>query len=994
MSGINAPIDNKALLVLDGERKITGFSSEFMHLFDLGIAPFGVSFDTLFEPKSNIWTPDMRGKLFLCRLRDTGKTVCGRLTGDGQAYRIMFFEEDKNLPEESGFVREEDTRAERLSRLVHHMQEGVATHRLIMQGGRAIDYVVEDFNGSFAELFGLRHDEAAGQLASHVFGTGKAPFLKKCAGAVLSGRRTQFEIYYANSSRHFLISVTPWSRCRFGTVVSDLSESRHSQLLYKALNVAAAAISDAVETDDIFAAAAHILQKNGFECMLLPVEDSAAVSRVYMSFGEPQSLPSPGQEAVRDGFCAQVVRERRSVYIDNLDMPKALPGLGLRKDLKCIAAPLVVGGAMEGILVIMSHALRQRDMEAVTAFANQLAAMMEKAALIGKLWAHISKLEVSKRAHKEVAERLKMASRASRVGIWDIDLIRNVEYMDNALERIYGLEPNSFDGSMASWRRLVHPDDHERVAEAFKETIRGDADYAVEFRIVLGDGTVRYISSRGVLHKDETGKPVRMVGTDWDVTERKQAELALMAEKELLATTLKSIGDGVVVTDAEGRITLVNAQFEGLCGRPREEIHGRLLSEVFCAAGGEDGACCRLADKTLRSGRITTNTCEMLSKDGKKTVFVSYTVAPIRDADGVICGTVLVMHDITEQRRKQQKIDYLVYHDALTGVYNRRYFDQMLRKLDTQANLPLSVISCDVNGLKLTNDAFGHSAGDRLLKRMASILTKASRPQDIVARVGGDEFCILVPGADEARAAQMCENIKALAAKSHSLAIGDSISVGCETKKRPEDNIRTVINQAESHMYRNKTVESPNMRDNTIKTILYTLYKKCPHQRAHADHVSRLCGEIAERMGLCERDIGDMRVIGLMHDIGNIAVDERILNKTGPLTDDELTEIKRHCEIGFRILMATNDMAHIAKVVLAHHERYDGKGYPNGIRGEEIPLMARIVSVADTFDAMTSPRAFRKAQGRAAALREIAKNSGAQFDPAVADAFLRMMNAD
>ena len=992
MTGINADfLKKEALLALDAQNKVTAGSDSFLRFFGLDTLPLGIPFDTLFDMTGDNFKADAEWQPFCAVLRTTGQKAQGIMKRDDSGCRMLFFEDGICMWQNAA-----STRDERLSLLVRHMSEGVALCRLVFKEDKAVDYVIEDINDGFADLFDLKRENAVGQLASILFNTGKAPFIKMFARVVQSEKPSQFDAFYAGLGKHFLISVTPWDKFRFGTVVSDLSQSRHSQLLYKALNEAAASISNAAETGDVFSGTARVLKKSGFECMMLLLDNDAVITQSYQSFGQQQHMTYTDQVPTLGSLYHRAVAQRRSVYIENLGMPDALKEAGLCAGSKCIAAPLIVNGKMTGLFVVMSCGIKQRDMDAVTAFANQLSAMMEKAALIQDLRAHIVKLEMSRKAHQDVAERLEMASRASRVGIWDVDIIRNVEYIDAALEKIYGIEPGEFDGSMASWRKFVHPDDIRRVAAAYRETLRSGRKYETEFRIILGDGSVRHISSMGILHRNKAGEPVRLVGTDWDITERKNAEMALKAEKELLATTLKSIGDGVVVTDDQGRITMVNAQFEQLCGFMRGQMNARMFGDVIRLHNDESEGSSgfRLIDKTLRTGRIVSHTGrELLRRDGR-VVPVAYTASPIKNESGQICGSVLVMRDITEEKKKQKKIDYLAYHDALTGVYNRRYFDQMLKKLDTPDNLPISILSCDVNGLKLTNDAFGHGAGDKLLRRMASIMTKVCRKEDIVARVGGDEFFILMPRTDEDTARRISTSIKELAKKGQTYAIDESISVGQETKTRPEETLGTVIKKAESKMYRVKTFEAPERRDNSISIILQTLHQKRPHERAHARHVSVICCGIAKKMGLSDHEIAEIKVVGLMHDIGKVAIPDAIFSKKGKLTDEEYSEVKRHCEIGFRILSASVDMAHIAKIVLAHHERFDGTGYSSGMRGEEIPLQARIVAVADAYDAMTSERPYRQPIERNAALKEIAENKGTQFDPAVADAFLRMMNAD
>lgn len=988
---LSAFFDNEALLCLDLKKNIKYCNFQLLKLFGLKQLPVGTRFDDVFDLATDymkdcaVWQP------FCAIYKPTGAKADGILRCDKNGYRFIFCEcgqRERICPLHFD--------QKHVSLLFSNMREGVAIHRLVFKAGKAVDYIIEGMNESFAAMFGLERKKAVGRLASSLFDNAKAPFINKFASAVQSEQPSQFDIFYSRLNRHYLFSVTPWDKSHFGTVVSDLSQSRYSQMLYKALNEAAADISNVVEMDKLFDGTEKALRKNGFECMLILLNEEAVATETYQSFSEPKRIEHKEQPCMLDKICSDAVAKRRTAYIESLNMHKILSKAGYDKDLKCIVSPLTQSGKLIGIFAVLSTGLKQRDVDAVTAFANQLAAIIEKVALIKDLRAHIVKLEMSRKAHKDAAERLKLASSASRVGVWDIDLIRKVEYIDSTLEKIYGIEPDSFDGNIKTQNKYIHPDDSERVKKAFYDALKGNANYSVEYRIVLKDGTIRHISSTGMLHKDENADPIRMVGTDWDITESKKAELALMAEKELMAATLRSIGDGVVVTDKDGRVTLANAQFEQISGLERAQIDGRLLGELFITVnkGSNDTAGFSIIEKALRTGRVYSySDCEMIRKD-EKIVPVAYTAAPIKDSKSEICGSVVVIRDITQEKKKQERIDFLLYHDTLTGVFNRRYFNMMLRKYDTKNCLPISILSCDVNGLKLTNDAFGHDAGDRLLQRMASIMERSVRANDIVARIGGDEFYILLPNADELQAIEICERIEELAANSRKLEIDSTISIGIGTKYKIDEKISTIIKMAESKMYRTKTFKDSDRKDNLINNILQTLHKKRPCEKRHAQSVSNISAGIAKQMGLSQREIEEIKIAGLMHDIGKIALPENIFNKREALSEAEWAEIKRHCEIGFRIISTSVDLAYIAKTVIAHHERFDGKGYPSGLKAEEIPLAARILAVADAYDAMTNERPYRLPFNKSAALKEISDCSGTQFDPKVVDMFFKFIQKD
>jgi HD-GYP domain-containing protein (c-di-GMP phosphodiesterase class II) len=275
--------------------------------------------------------------------------------------------------------------------------------------------------------------------------------------------------------------------------------------------------------------------------------------------------------------------------------------------------------------------------------------------------------------------------------------------------------------------------------------------------------------------------------------------------------------------------------------------------------------------------------------------------------------------------------------------------------------------------------------GDKLLKEMAIKIKEACRKNDIVSRWGGDEFVILLPNTDAEDARIICERIDINCSKVKMSDFNFSISLGYDTKKTIDDDIMQVLKSAENHMYRKKSTESSSTRGNTIATILSTLYEKNPREERHSKRVCNLCKKIGEALELSKEEISELGVIGLMHDIGKIAINNSTLNKEGKLTEEEWNDIKRHPEVGYRILSASNDMAYIAEYILKHHERVDGKGYPKGVKKKEIPLKTRILTIADAYDAMTSNRSYKKALSDELAIEELKKGAGTAFDSEIVD---------
>jgi diguanylate cyclase (GGDEF)-like protein/putative nucleotidyltransferase with HDIG domain/PAS domain S-box-containing protein len=383
----------------------------------------------------------------------------------------------------------------------------------------------------------------------------------------------------------------------------------------------------------------------------------------------------------------------------------------------------------------------------------------------------------------------------------------------------------------------------------------------------------------------------------------------------------------------------------------------------------------------------------ILTAKDKSEKLIEDSAAPILNKNNELVGIVIVFRDYTEKWERLKKIEYLNFHDDLTNLYNRRFFEEELLRLDTKRNLPLSIIMGDINGLKLINDSFGHKYGDVLLVKSANAIVDECREDDIIARIGGDEFAIILPNASIEDAAEVINRIKGNLTKQEVFGIDVSVSFGCGSKTDISQNIQTIFKEAEDYMYKHKIYESSSMRSKTIEIISKTLFEKNGRELVHSKRVSELCVLLAKKLGFDDNDINILKLTGLMHDIGKIGIEDKILNKDGTLTDEEYNQMKRHPEIGYRILNSVNEFSDIATSVLQHHEKWDGSGYPQGLKGKDICLEARIVCIVDAFDAMTSLRSYRTAIGQSEAIKEIERCRGTHFDPDIARQFIEMITA-
>jgi len=369
------------------------------------------------------------------------------------------------------------------------------------------------------------------------------------------------------------------------------------------------------------------------------------------------------------------------------------------------------------------------------------------------------------------------------------------------------------------------------------------------------------------------------------------------------------------------------------------------------------------------------------------TIYLTQQMYPIMQNE-VKIGAVYVFHDVTHQYLKEQELTYISFHDHLTKLYNRRFFEVELARLNVARNLPLALIMIDVNGLKLINDSFGHNVGDLLLIEVANSMKEASRKSEICCRIGGDEFVILLPLTSKQNAINVVKRIQKVASTKSVKSIDISFAVGIGVKTKDDENISQIFKVMEDDLYRNKLSESNSIRSKTIDLILTTLYEKNNREMNHSKRVSEYCEQFATALNFDEEQVNKIRLAGLMHDIGKIAIEETILNKKTKLDDFELAKIKQHSDIGYRILSSLNEFNEIAEYVYQHHERWDGTGYPNKLKGEAISYEARILSIADSFDAMTGMRTYRASLSVEEAINELIRCKNTQFDPELVDFFI------
>lgn len=346
-------------------------------------------------------------------------------------------------------------------------------------------------------------------------------------------------------------------------------------------------------------------------------------------------------------------------------------------------------------------------------------------------------------------------------------------------------------------------------------------------------------------------------------------------------------------------------------------------------------------------------------------------------------------------RNKERDLKYISYHDQLTGIFNRAYFYERMKNLSSVQVKWAAVMVLDVDGLKMVNDTFGHEAGDRLLCEAANVLVDCVPSEAIVARIGGDEFAILLTNADQG----MVETVTASVQKAlkdcnfdvHGKNMPVQLSIGFALANGKQAVPEELLAAADKWMYREKLLQASSRRSQIVTTLTEMLAARDYITEGHASRIQEMVVALARDAGLESYKIPDLELFAHFHDIGKVGISDNILNKQGPLTDYEWREMKTHSELGHRIAKTTVDLLPIADWILKHHERWDGNGYPFGLVGTKIPIECRILAIADAYDAITNDRPYRKAASQEEALAEIRKNAGLQFDPELVDRFEKLV---
>lgn len=617
---------------------------------------------------------------------------------------------------------------------------------------------------------------------------------------------------------------------------------------------------------------------------------------------------------------------------------------------------------------------------------------------VGGISRNITARHMAEIAVAQERDRAEMYLNVSPIVFVALDLEGRVNMINRAGCEIIGLEKDDILGS--DWIARFVPKDVQ------KETRRVLAAFAKEGRtgfmtnenaIVTQNGEIRVIEWKNVLLRDDAGAVTGVLGAGVDITEFQKA-ISALRESERSKTVLLSNLQGVAyrcLFDRKWTMKFVSQGCMPLTGyQPEDIVDNRTISfnEIICEE--YRAQIWKETERAIAERRSCRLEYEIRTAAGERKWVLEINQG-VFDENGKVQALEGIIIDITESKKQFLQIQYLSDHDRLTGLYNRQFYEARKHALDREGHLPLTILLADINGLKLVNDAFGYDAGDKIIVQTAQILRGCCREGDLLARIGGDEFALILPDVSPADAYRLSIFIRE-AFDAHNETLADktmviTLSIGSCTKTVPEQDIMEVERNAEANMSRHKLFDQKSHHNAVLSSITATMYERSYETESHAERLLQLCVMTGESMGLSHEELDKLKLYSMLHDIGKIGISDQILKKPGKLTEEEWEEMRKHPEIGYRIAMSSPEFAHIAEYILTHHERWDGRGYPRGLAGESIPILSRILAVVDAYDAMTQDRVYHKAVSHEEAMAEVLKNAGSQFDPQVVEVFAREM---
>ena len=364
------------------------------------------------------------------------------------------------------------------------------------------------------------------------------------------------------------------------------------------------------------------------------------------------------------------------------------------------------------------------------------------------------------------------------------------------------------------------------------------------------------------------------------------------------------------------------------------------------------------------------------------------------DAKGRSLGKIFVFHDITSMRDTYFNLEKSLLYDPLTGLYNKQSYLQQVPQWDNKRYWPVSVAVCNINGLKRINDHYGIEYGDAVMKQLAYFVKMHAGEDAYVAKLEGGDVLAVLEETTHNEAVEICEDIKKDLEGFYGRDLLIHLEYGVAVKEDAVTTMEQILGEAKSSMQNKKMLRDNSMSSSLVDSLKQTLSESDYETEEHVERTREMASRLGKALNLSDTDIGKLELLAIMHDIGKVAIPHQVLLKKGKLSDEEFEIMKQHTIKGYRIANASPELSSIADCILSHHEKWDGTGYPNKLKGEDIPLLARIISAVDSHDVMVHDRPYHRAMPEEDAIKELRRCAGTQFDPNIIEVFTRLLEEE
>lgn len=364
--------------------------------------------------------------------------------------------------------------------------------------------------------------------------------------------------------------------------------------------------------------------------------------------------------------------------------------------------------------------------------------------------------------------------------------------------------------------------------------------------------------------------------------------------------------------------------------------------------------------------------------DDAKTYQCNFTC--LQDEKGRKIGHLLIMKNLEVER------------DMLTQLYSKQSFYTRMNRIVEKHIYPITVVVCNTNGIGLVNDVFGWAKGNEMLRYAADLLREKLPKTAVLARLEDGDMAAGLAEVEQEYAIRLFENIREEYRVNNDTGINTDLEYGIAIIRDDSKNVEEALREASDSMHTKKLMNVTSQKSSLLDSLTQTLTESDYETEEHVERTREMAVRLGKAIHLSDTDLGRLALLAVLHDIGKIAIPHTILLKPGKLTDEEWEIMKTHTEKGYRIASASKELQPIAEYILHHHERWDGKGYPGGLKGEEIPLLSRIITVVDSHDVMVHDRPYHKAMSHEMAVEELLRCSGTQFDPQLVSVFLKVIN--